>query len=177
MTLLSLHSPEKSPPIYFHSLWENGITTHMSRMILIFLLRRLPTAFSLGAVCQWWRQLARSTPQLWTTLSFTLVKPTKFSLLETIRNWLQLSGDLSLTICVAKYKGYFANYQRKETVLQEIYGPVLDALKQHSGRWQKLDLRISEFAPYSRHFCGSVPRTIVRHRYLRKLYLDVIPHQ
>ena len=111
-------------------------------------LRRLPMPFRLGTVCRGWRQLARSTPQLWKTLSFTLAKPTKSRSLEHIRNWLQLSGHLPLTICVASYLG-------GNPASEEIYGPVIDALNQHSGRWQKLVLRIS--APYFRHFCGSSP--------------------
>jgi hypothetical protein len=116
--------------------------------VTVALLKKLPTPFLLGTVCRGWRQLARSTPRLWTTLSFTLAKPTKVSLLEAVRDWLQLSGGLPLTICVCSYGG-------ENPVSQEIYGPVIDALNQHSGRWHKVVLYLR--APYLRHFCGSSP--------------------
>lgn len=48
------------------------------------LLKKLPTPFLLGTVCRRWRQLARSSPRLWTTLSFTLAKPTKVHLFEVV---------------------------------------------------------------------------------------------
>ncbi|KIM38127.1 hypothetical protein M413DRAFT_30276 [Hebeloma cylindrosporum] len=108
----------------------------------------LPTPFLLSTICRGWRQLARSTPSLWTTVSFTLEKPTKVPLLEAIRDWLLLSGGLPLKIWISSYEG-------KNPVSQEMYGPVINALNQHSGRWQKLSLCIP--ASYFRHFRGSSP--------------------
>jgi len=112
------------------------------------LLKKLPTPFLLGTVCRGWRQLARSTPRLWTTLSFTLAKPTKVPLFEAVKDWLQLSGGLPLSIWISNYEG-------ENPVSQEMYGPVIDALNQHSGRWHKLSLRIPPI--YFRYFCGSSP--------------------
>lgn len=116
------------------------------------LLKKLPTPFLLGTVCRGWRQLARSTPRLWTTLSFTLAKPTKVSLFEAVRDWLQLSGGLPLTIWITNYYG-------ENRVSPEIYRPVIDALNQHSGRWHKLGLFIP--APDLKHFCGSSSPSIL----------------
>src|SRR5437016_13471804 len=38
-------------------------------------LQKLPTPFLLASVCRGWRHLARATPELWSTLSLTLMKP------------------------------------------------------------------------------------------------------
>jgi len=64
------------------------------------LLRKLPTPFLLESICRGWRQLARSTPGLWSTLSFTLAKLTKRECLPELRNWSQFSSSLLLTIRV-----------------------------------------------------------------------------
>jgi hypothetical protein len=115
-------------------------------------VEKLPMPFLLGTVCRGWRQLVRSTPRLWTTLSFTLAKPTKISLFEAVRDWLQLSGGLPLTIWISKYRG-------ENPVSPEIYRPVIDVLNQHSGRWYELGLFIS--APDFKHFCGSSSPSIL----------------
>ena len=65
-------------------------------------LRKLPTQFLLGSVSRRWRQVARSTPQLWSTISFTLVKEKTNTLppLRFINDWLQLSGSLPLNLWI-----------------------------------------------------------------------------
>ncbi|KIM38122.1 hypothetical protein M413DRAFT_246604 [Hebeloma cylindrosporum] len=133
--LLSLQEWDYDP-VYGDKYWCNGIT------------KGLPTPFLLSSICRGWRQLARSTPMLWTTLTFTLAKPAKGPLVETVRDWLLLSGGLPLDICVSSYEG-------EDPASEEMYSPVIDALNQHSGRWRELYLRIP--APYVRHFHGSFP--------------------
>ena len=52
----------------------------------------LPTPFLLGAICSGWRQLARSTPALWTRLAFNLPLPdSEFmeDLPRLVEDWLE----------------------------------------------------------------------------------------
>jgi len=111
---------------------------------------KLPTPFLLGSVCRGWRLLARSTPELWSIVSFRLGKPPRkpegLSQLEAVSNWLQLSGDASLTLHVFKYWG-------SDSV--EGCDPVIDILNQHSGRWEKLLLYIP--ASLFPRLCGTSP--------------------
>jgi len=70
-------------------------------------LHKLPMEFLLGSVCRGWRLLARSTPELWSKVSFRLAKPPRkpegLSQLEAVSGWLQLSGDVPLTLHIFKY--------------------------------------------------------------------------
>ena len=109
--------------------------------------RILPTPFLLGSVNRRWRQLARSTPQLWSTLSFTLDKQTGIQSLPQIHDWLQLSGSLPLSF-------YIFNEGTKPAV-QEIYDPIIDALNQHSRRWRKVVLHLP--TPFFNRFRGTAP--------------------
>ncbi|KIM38133.1 hypothetical protein M413DRAFT_246699 [Hebeloma cylindrosporum] len=156
--ILTFH-PEISSHILLLSMQEwdydpfHGLTYWLHDQIP----QRLPTPFLLSSICRGWRQLARSTPRLWTTLSFNLAKPTKVPLFEAVRDWLVLSGGLSLNIWICGYKG-------ENPVSQEMYGPVIDALNQHSGRWQKLFLFMP--APFLRHFHGSSAPSILYDLYV-----------
>ena len=110
-------------------------------------LRKLPTPFLLGSVSRSWRQLARSTPQLWSTISFTLVKQTTNALapLQFINDWLQLSENLPLTLCI--FEGARSNLHWKTCP------PVVGALNQHSGRWHNVVFHLD--IKYLRHFRGT----------------------
>jgi hypothetical protein len=115
-------------------------------------LRKLPTPFLLGSVSQRWRQLARSTPQLWSTISFTLVKEETKALppLRFINDWLQLSGSLPLTLWITG--------EAKTDFPSETCYPVIDSLNRHSGRWHKLSLLLD--APYFGYFGTSSPSNL-----------------
>ena len=52
-----------------------------------------------------WHRLTRSTPELWSKLSFTPVKPTKGEYFPQLRNWSQLAGSLPLTTTVFDHRG------------------------------------------------------------------------
>ena len=110
-------------------------------------LRKLPTPFLLGSISRSWRQLARSTPQLWSTISFTLVKKKTNALppLSFIIDWLQLSGSLPLTLWI------FEDAPRK--LRWQTCPPVVAALNQHSGRWYKVFFQLD--IKYLRHFRGT----------------------
>jgi len=137
--------PEISSRIFVFSMdkWDDEPWNHN------MILRTLPTPFLLGTVCRGWRQLARSTPQLWTMFSFTLAKPTEIILLQAVGEWLQLSGSLSLAIWI------FCNRYMPQ-VSQEICVPIIDTINQHSGRWRKVVLHDIP-PPYLNQFCGTSP--------------------
>ena len=114
--------------------------------------QKLPTALLLGSVCRGWRLLARSTPELWSTLSFSLGKPTKpdcLSQLQAVGDWLQLSGGLPLTLRVFKHF-------RSGPLSQEECDPIIDILNQHSEHWHKLFVYLP--ANLFHLFFGTSPR-------------------
>jgi len=112
-------------------------------------LRKLPTQFLLGSVSRWWRQLACSTPQLWSTISFTLVKKNTNVLppLQFINNWLQLSGSLPLTLWITENSAF--DFPR------ETCRPVIDSLTRHLGRWYDVTLDLDQH--YFNHFRAASP--------------------
>ena len=123
----------------------------------------LPTPFILGSVSQGWRQLAWSTPQLWSTISFTLVKPPpkKIALLQLINDWLLRSRSLPLDLWIYDYRGYDL------PMSQEQCRPIINALNQHSGRWHALYLSLSapsfpSTGSFFHLFCGTSPPSNLR---------------
>jgi hypothetical protein len=116
--------------------------------------KKLPMPLLLGSVCRGWRLLARSTPVLWSMLSFSLAKPTRkpegLSQLNAVSNWLQLSGDVPLILTLAVFK-----YLEADSVSQEECDAVIDLLNQHSGRWGNLLLYMP--ASLFLRFCGTSP--------------------
>ncbi|KDR67518.1 hypothetical protein GALMADRAFT_258138 [Galerina marginata CBS 339.88] len=88
----------------------------------------------IGSVCRVWRQIAFSTPQIWTSISIHLGNrhrpaqsgPTYYTLAE---EWLNRSRDLPLSIHV-----YGDEHSRGNRLLE--------LLSQHSSRWECLDLAL-----------------------------------
>jgi len=120
---------------------------------------RLPTPFLLGAVCSGWRQLARSTPALWTRLAFTLPDSNMMKTLpDLVADWLERSGGLPLTLEVSYCAIY--GYPHPDRLAS-----VIDALNQHSGRW--CDVKFNLPSDYVARLCGSSPP-----EYLRELSIS-----
>ncbi|KDR67519.1 hypothetical protein GALMADRAFT_258139 [Galerina marginata CBS 339.88] len=94
--------------------------------------RRMPLI--IGSVCRVWRQIAFSTPQIWTSISIHLGNrhrpaqsgPTYYTLAE---EWLSRSRDLPLSVHV------YGDEHSEEIRLLEL-------LSQHSSRWECLDLAL-----------------------------------
>ena len=119
----------------------------------------LPTPFLLGAVCSGWRQLARSTPALWTRLAFTLPdSKMREALPHLVADWLERSGGLPLTLRVS-YGAIYGNPP------PDRHGSVIDALNQHSGRWCDVEFKFP--SDYVGRLCGSSPP-----KYLRNLSIS-----
>ena len=110
----------------------------------------LPMLFLLGAVCSGWRQLARSTPALWTRLAFTLSRASKVmrALPDLVADWLQWSGGLPLTLGVSSCAIYSDPPQDRHIL-------VIDTLNQHSGHWSQVEFKLPP--NYVSRLCGSSP--------------------
>lgn len=94
-----------------------------------------PTPFLFGAICKGWRELAWSTPELWTRIAFTFndFKNSK-NMDALISEWLDRSCGLPLTL-----KFYYVTYV---SYTSELHQPVIDALNRHSERWYDVDFNL-----------------------------------
>ena len=123
----------------------------------------LPTPFLLGAVCSGWRQLARSTPALWTRLVFNLPLPnSEFmeDLPRLVEDWLERSGGLPLTLKVF----YCSTYGEPPP---DRHALVIDALNRHSRRWSEVEFSLPP--DYIFRLCGVSPPENLS-------YLSISPH-
>ena len=133
----------------------------------------------LGSVCRKWRQLAWSTPNLWTTV-YIRIKPsmtpsTAESLPGLLREWLGRSGTLPLTIYFFSFHEFtdFVVEDGLSDSLSDIdftgtwtdtldvaASLVIGILDFHSARWQNLYLKAS--ADMIERFSGSAePKQLV----------------
>jgi len=122
-------------------------------------LRKLPTQFLLGSVSRWWRQLSRLTPQLWSTISFSLVKRDTNTLppLQFINDWLRLSGSLPLTLWITEHAAIDFPW--------ETCHEIVDSLIQHSRRWHKVSIHLN--TRYFSLFRGTSPPSNLYHLEVR----------
>jgi len=94
------------------------------------------TLLFLGAVCVPWRNVAWTTPRLWTTVAFKIsgINNNLMTLLDLVKQWLQRAGrELPLfikVICRDSHRSL----------------PFIKLLKEYRHRWQKMDFRCD--APY-----------------------------
>ena len=93
---------------------------------------------SLGMVCTAWRNIVRSTPQLWTTICIRLQNLCESPKLEFVLLCLQLSGSLPLHI----YAWVPWNHEPDEDDYPTLIS-LLEALNFHSERWKTLDLSMT----------------------------------
>jgi hypothetical protein len=110
--------------------------------------------FSLGAVCQKWRQLAWRTPQLWTSL-FVRFKPYPPQFLAEL---LERSATLPLSIALSPYS---------QVIDDKEYLEVINMLNRHSSRWHVLHCTLP--AHHLRRICGSLEGNILDRLVLRPL--------
>lgn len=91
---------------------------------------------NLGAVCRAWRQIAWSTPQLWTFICQKIC-PSKSSTAALMEDWLYRAGDLPLSVwlSVSEHTGV-----SEMAHLENVVGLV----NSHSHRWQNLGI----YGPY-----------------------------
>ena len=83
---------------------------------------------SLGAICSYWRDIAWSSPRLWSSLVVRVTRKHDSHITGIAQEWLARSGQLPLTIRI-----YSESYN---TTLIEL----ADIINQYSTRWFELDL-------------------------------------
>ena len=111
----------------------------------------------LGGVCRMWRQLAWATPDLWDALYVRtgMGRPELDELLpELVREWLERSGSLPLTIFFNGYKSVGDESGDYDDTVAVGNGLIVEILNLHSHRWRILNLTTT--APAFRRFSGSI---------------------
>jgi hypothetical protein len=118
----------------------------------------------LGGVCRMWRQLAWATPDLWDTLYIRTRSRTRYSdsefetlpelLPNLVREWLERSGSMPLTIFFNEYTAAFEDDSDDDTVEVAI-GLIIEILNLHSRRWKILKLTVTTTDTF-RRFSGSI---------------------
>ena len=98
----------------------------------------LSIPLSLGAICSYWRDIAWSTPSLWSSLIILI--PNEHSRIVTgiAEEWLARSGQLPLSICISS------------TSYNDAISALADIINQYSARWSDLDLYVPD--DYYHHF-------------------------
>jgi hypothetical protein len=86
----------------------------------------------LGAVCQKWRQLAWTTPDLWTSLLIGCRGKYNNDLPQLVNEWLERSASLPLTIML-----------KDRTEWLYAHDEVINILNKHSARWHDMHFDLS----------------------------------
>ncbi|KIM38261.1 hypothetical protein M413DRAFT_447996 [Hebeloma cylindrosporum] len=112
--------------------------------------------FHLGAVCQKWRQLAWSTPRLWSSIliKFKVTVPYPCQLLA---EQLKHSADAPLTVALVAYSSRLID--------DDVYLEVIKLLNKHSSRWHTMHIALP--TRFLRHFCGSSGGNILNELIIR----------
>lgn len=99
----------------------------------------------LGRVCSQWRQLAYSTPKLWTSIHIFAVpmgSPPRCRGLareQAISSWLSRSGVLPLSISISTHGRTFRAMRSRNPINPQIQ-PYIDLIAPYSRRWRALHL-------------------------------------
>ncbi|KAJ7759401.1 hypothetical protein DFH07DRAFT_884339 [Mycena maculata] len=115
--------------IFFHTLPEEAYQSPPKHSDSPSPCANSPLA--LGHICSKWRQIALSTPTLWTALELYLDNVVNSNQLRLLEIWLNRSGGCPLSI------GIWSGATSTPDVCRFI-----DALVPHCGRWQDMDLDI-----------------------------------
>ncbi|KDR69828.1 hypothetical protein GALMADRAFT_230486 [Galerina marginata CBS 339.88] len=93
----------------------------------------------LAAVCKTWREIALTTPQLWTTINIFIPSFAKIPFLtELAESWMKRSGDLPLNIKVSISGSILSRVKSHQEDISRIF----DSIRCVSPRWRRLALEI-----------------------------------
>ena len=119
-----LHSPiiRRLPPDVTSTIFEFCLSDFTDHDFFVPL--------SLGAICSYWREIAWSTPSLWSSLVVRV--PSDSHIITGIaQEWLARSGQLPLSIRISS-----------STLYNNTFSALADIINQYSTRWSELDLYI-----------------------------------
>ena len=117
----------EADPFYISLLWSNSKE------------RIKPFNIVLGAICRAWRQVAWSTPDLWSTLPIALHRGNNKAYMELILEWLGRSGQTPLDVFLV-YDRIAASVPLTEEYVDEHYKPLIDIANGCSSRWRTFNL-------------------------------------
>jgi hypothetical protein len=135
-----LQSPiiRQLPPDVTSTIFEFCVPDFADHQILPYTKEDHSIPLSLGAICSYWREIAWSTPSLWSSL--VVLVPSRHHDIATdiAQAWLARSGQLPLSIRILS--GFY------NTAIPAL----ADIINQYSTRWSDLDLFIPDC--YYQHF-------------------------
>ena len=122
-----LHSPivRQLPPDVTSTIFEFCLPLFTNLRYLPFEMN-FPFPLSLGAICSYWRDIAWSTPSLWSSLMVYVSGNDSHTTI--VKQWLARSGQLPLSISI-----YSVSNWRQVLAVANI-------INQYSSRWFELDL-------------------------------------
>lgn len=104
----------------------------------------------LGAICKRWREIAWSTPFLWTNLAISLDLSNELERVELVGEWLSRSKELPLRVIIA------LDYFKEETF--EDSEVLLAVIAETSYRWHYIDTHMPwEFTKNFYHMAEELP--------------------
>jgi F-box-like len=125
------HSPivRQLPPDVMSTIFEFCLPDFTDDQLL-YMKKDLFTPLSLGAICSYWRDIAWSTPSLWSSLVVRdpSTKHDPDMVTGIAQEWLARSGHLPLSIHILS------------TFYNQTVSALVDIINQYSTRWSYLDL-------------------------------------
>jgi F-box-like len=88
-----------------------------------------------GSICRHWRDVAISTPRLWSSISLQLNRSTVDAHVNLTQMWLSRSGQHPLSL---QLDGRWYGFDDPLAI-----HPVLDVVNRHAERWQHIDFEMS----------------------------------
>ena len=129
-----LHSPiiRQLPPDVTSTIFEFCLPYYVDNELYSYTMDDLTIPLSLGAICSYWRDIAWSTPSLWSSL--VVFVPSNISRMATglAQEWLARSGHLPLSIRII-------------STSYNAVSELADIVNQYSARWSSLDLYIPDY--------------------------------
>ena len=129
-----LQSPinHRLPPDIISTIFEFCLRDFTDHQVSPYTEEDLSIPLSLGAICSYWRDIAWSTPTLWSSLVIRVTRKHDSLTTDIAEEWLARSGQLPLTIRISSRK-----YINTVSALANI-------INQYSSRWFDLDLYIPD---------------------------------